>query len=98
MAQGFEVDTAGAITRLLTAKSCQHVLQQLGETDLIICQWLNNYAAEYSPLRGDDWLRKLMREVRAPAPRRARARFGAFVRLAGGHAVLRARTRVRSGQ
>jgi RbcX protein len=60
---GFEVDAAGSVCRLLTAKATQHVLQQLGETDLIVCQWLNNFAADNPPLRGDDFLLKLMAQV-----------------------------------
>lgn len=48
---------------MLTAKAVQHVLAQLGETDLIVCQWLNNFASENSPLRGDDFIELLMKQV-----------------------------------
>lgn len=48
---------------MLTAKAVQHVLAQLGETDLIVCQWLNNFAAEVSPLRGDEFILELMKQV-----------------------------------
>lgn len=49
--------------QVLTAKALQHVLAQLGETDLIVCQWLNNFAAEVSPLRGDAFIVELMQQV-----------------------------------
>ena len=57
---------------MLTAKAVQHVLAQLGETDLIVAQWLNNFAADTSPLLGDEFIMKLMKEVwfrcASPAP------------------------------
>jgi hypothetical protein len=59
----FEVECAKVVTRVLTAKAVQHILYQLGETNLIVCQWFNNYAAENSPLQGDDFVLKLMRQV-----------------------------------
>jgi hypothetical protein len=52
------------VLQVMTAKAVQHVLAQLGETDLIICQWLNNFAAENSPLRGDEFILELMKQAR----------------------------------
>lgn len=48
---------------MLTAKAVQHVLAQLGETDLIVCQWLNNFASQHSPLGGDAFIELLMKQV-----------------------------------
>lgn len=53
---------------MITAKAVQSVLAQLGETDLIVAQWLNNFAAETSPLLGDEFILKMMREVRFALP------------------------------
>jgi hypothetical protein len=65
--QGFELDTAAIISRVLTAKAVQHILNQLGETDRIVCQWFNNFVAENSPMKGDAFVLKLMQQVRLSA-------------------------------
>jgi hypothetical protein len=59
----YEVECAKVVARVLTAKSVQHILYQLGETNLTVCQWLNNFAADNPPLLGDDFVLKLMRQV-----------------------------------
>lgn len=60
--QAFEREVAGSVCKVITAKAVQSVLAQLGETDLIVAQWLNNFAAETSPLLGDEFILKMMRE------------------------------------
>eukprot|EP00892_Ulva_mutabilis_P001154 jgi/Ulvmu1/11039/UM007_0220.1 len=61
--QAFEKEVAGSVCKVITAKAVQSVLTQLGETDLVVAQWLNNFAAETSPLLGDEFILKMMRET-----------------------------------
>lgn len=56
-------ETRPLVLQVITAKAVQSVLAQLGETDLVVAQWLNNFAAETSPLLGDEFILRMMREV-----------------------------------
>ena len=60
----FEVECAQTVSRVLTAKAVQHILGQLGETNLTVCQWFNNFAADNPPIQGDDFVLLLMQQVR----------------------------------
>lgn len=57
-------DTLLVALQVITAKAVQSVLAQLGETDLVVAQWLNNFAADTSPLLGDEFILRMMREAR----------------------------------
>lgn len=62
------------------ALQVQHVLLQLGQTNLVVCNWLNNFAAENPPYQGDKFVLKLMQQVRR-TPKRSAARVRAPWRL-----------------
>ena len=62
--QGFELDAAAVVSRVMTSKAVQHILIQLGQTNLVTCQYLHNFAAENPPIAGDDFVSKLMDQVR----------------------------------
>lgn len=55
----FDEDTAKVLLRVLTARSVKRLLMQLQELDLVTAQWLNNYAAENSPMTGNEFIQKL---------------------------------------
>lgn len=55
----FDEDTAKVLLRVLTARSVKRLLMQLQELDMITAQWLNNYAAENSPMTGNEFIQKL---------------------------------------
>ena len=55
----FDEDTAKVLLRVLTARSVKRLLLQLQELDLVTAQWLNNYAAENSPMTGNEFIEKL---------------------------------------
>lgn len=59
----FDEDTAKVLLRVLTARAVKRLLLQLEELDLITAQWLNNYAAENSPMTGNEFIENLF-EVR----------------------------------
>ena len=45
-------DTSRVVLRVLTARSVQKVLMQLGDTDLFVQNWFQNFAADNPPLEG----------------------------------------------
>lgn len=44
------------LLRVLTARSVKKLLMQLQELDLLVAQWLNNYAAEHPPTEGNAFI------------------------------------------
>lgn len=55
----FDTDTAKVLLKVLTARSVKRLLIQLQELDMITAQWLNNYAADNSPMTGNEFIEKL---------------------------------------
>lgn len=55
----FDTDTAKVLLKVLTARSVKRLLIQLQELDMITAQWLNNYAANNSPMTGNEFIEKL---------------------------------------
>lgn len=55
----FDTETAKVLLKVLTARSVKRLLIQLQELDMITAQWLNNYAAENSPMTGNEFIEKL---------------------------------------
>jgi hypothetical protein len=52
-------DTAKVLLKVLTARSVQRLLYQLQELDMITAQWMNNYAADHSPMTGNQFIEEL---------------------------------------
>jgi hypothetical protein len=50
------------VLRVLTARSAQRVLAQLGDTDIFVQQWFNHFLADNPPLQGDVFVRALFKE------------------------------------
>lgn len=55
----FDKETANVLLRVLTARSVKKLLYQLQELDVIVAQWLHNYAAENPPTTGNDFIEEL---------------------------------------
>lgn len=65
-------DTLRVVLRVLTARAVQLTLQQLGDTDVLVHQWLNNFVAENNPMAGDDFVLALLSQVRCVSTGAAR--------------------------
>ena len=55
----FDEDTAKVLLRVLTARAVKRLILQLQELDLVTAQWMNNYAAENSPMTGNEFIENL---------------------------------------
>jgi hypothetical protein len=55
-------ETSKIVLRVLTARSAQRVLAQLGDTDIFVQQWFNHFLADNPPLQGDAFVRALFKE------------------------------------
>ncbi len=58
----FNSDTSKIVLRVLTARSAQRVLAQLGDTDLFVQKWFNDFLSENPPLKGDPFIQALFKE------------------------------------
>jgi hypothetical protein len=52
-------ETAKVLLRVLTARAVKKMLYQLQELDIVVAQWLNNYAADNPPTSGNEFIENL---------------------------------------
>lgn len=55
----FDKETAKVLLRVLTARAVKKMLYQLQELDIVVAQWLNNYAADNPPTSGNEFIENL---------------------------------------